>query len=103
MSWLFSAFLLAMDLATSIRFWQRRAIYYPNNTHTHTQFWQFLLYLAYIHLLLISDDAETVDSTLIVNGTSSSQEKAEISGKFFVYVFYFQENQLHTHLPNNFY
>jgi len=36
MSWLFSAFLLAMDPATSIRFWQRRAIYYPNNTHTHT-------------------------------------------------------------------
>jgi TfoX/Sxy family transcriptional regulator of competence genes len=30
-----------------------------------------------------------VDSTLIVKGTSSSQEKAEISGKFFVYPFYF--------------
>lgn len=41
-----------------------------------------LLYLAYIHLLLISDDAETVDSTLIVNGTSSSQEKTEISATY---------------------
>lgn len=41
-----------------------------------------MLYLAYIHLLLISDDAETVDSTLIVNGTSSSQEKTEISATY---------------------
>ena len=86
-SWLFSAFLLAMDVATSIRFWQRRAIYYPNNIYSFDN--SCYIYLAYIHLLLISDDAETVDSTLIVNGTSSSQEEAENSGKFFVYVFYF--------------
>lgn len=32
--------------------------------------------------MLISDDAETVDTTLIVNGTSSSQEKAEISATY---------------------
>ena len=72
MSWLFSAFQTIHTRA-----------------HTHTEFWQFLLYLSYTYLLLISDDAETVDDTLIVNGTSSSQEKAEISGKFFVYVIYF--------------
>jgi hypothetical protein len=76
---------------------------------------------------LISDGAETIDSTLIVNDKRSSQEEAEImsgalivnetdrtheeaesSGKFSIYVFSFQENHLHTHthtqiMPNNVY
>lgn len=82
----------------------------------------FCYILAYIHILLISDDAETIDSTLIVNDKRSSQEEAEImsgalvvndtdrtheeaesSGKFYIYVFSFKKI-IYTHTqikPNN--
>lgn len=84
----------------------------------------FCYILAYIHILLISDGAETIDSTLIVNDKRSSQEEAEImsgalivndtdrtheeaesSGKFYIYVFSFKKI-IYTHtqiMPNNVY